>query len=198
MSEAFVNQVTLDCLLNKHQYEKYISKKVSKEVDKKDKIFYKKRIIGLTKDLLSTEEEIPGLLPDVKYSFDNFIKACVHSFKVMDNNDIIQSEYENIKKIEENELCEANKTKDADNVNADTANDDKTNDSANAENIDETENNVHKTADSILVRSNIRIINTSLDSFIKVKMPQMNDDIILPKQKEINLNNPSLKNKGLK
>jgi hypothetical protein len=185
MSEAFVNQVTLDCLLNKHQYEKYISKKVSKEVDKKDKIFYKKRIISLTKDLLSTEDEIPSLLPDVKYSFDNYIKACIHSFKVLDNNDIIQSEYDNIKKIEESEA-----TKESSESNETTSED-------NAP-VEESENKKQQTADNMLIRSNIRIINPSLDSFIKVKMPQMNEDIILPKQKEINLTNPSLKTKGIK
>ena len=187
MSEAFVNQVTLDCLLNKHQYEKYISKKVSKEVDKKDKFFYKKRIISLTKDLLSTEEEIPCLLPDVKYSFDNYIKACIHSFKVLDNNDIIQSEYDNIKKIEASEATKGS--------NETTSQDDAVHSNAT---IEEPENNNQPTADNALIRSNIRIINPSLDSFIKVKMPQMKDDIILPKQKEINLTNPSLKNKGLK
>ena len=57
--------------------------------------------------------------------------------------------------------------------------------------------NNHQRADNILARSNIRIINPSLDSFIKVKMPQMKDEMILPKQKEINLNEPSLKTKGI-
>ena len=198
MSDAFVNQVTLDCLLNKHQYEKYISKKISKDVDKKEKKFYRKRIFNLTKDLLASESEdtVTNLLPDVKYAFDNYVRACIHSFKVLDSSDIIQSEYETIKKIEKsreeklNEECvnheyEINKTTENENENK-------------AETDEECKNIKDKqSADNILARSNIRIINPSLDSFIKVKMPQMRDEMILPKQKEINLNEPSLKTKGI-
>ena len=204
MSDAFVNQVTLDCLLNKHQYEKYISKKISKDVDKKEKRFYRKRILNLTKDLLSSEAEVnvTNLLPDVKYAFDNYVRTCIHSFKILDSNDIIQSEYENIKKIEQSR---------EENLNEEYVNDEdvlnKTTECENEdENIEEEQNEEYKKtkninnqqrADNILARSNIRIINPSLDSFIKVKMPQMKDEMILPKQKEINLNEPSLKTKGI-
>ena len=204
MSDAFVNQVTLDCLLNKHQYEKYISKKISKDVDKKEKKFYRKRILNLTKDLLSSEAEVnvTNLLPDVKYAFDNYVRTCIHSFKILDSNDIIQSEYENIKKIEQSR---------EENLNEEYVNDEdvlnKTTECENEdENIEEEQNEEYKKtkninnqqrADNILARSNIRIINPSLDSFIKVKMPQMKDEMILPKQKEINLNEPSLKTKGI-
>jgi len=204
MSDAFVNQVTLDCLLNKHQYEKYISKKISKDVDKKEKRFYRKRILNLTKDLLSSEAEVNGnnLLPDVKYAFDNYVRTCIHSFKILDSNDIIQSEYENIKKIEQSR---------EENLNEEYVNDEdvlnKTTECEHEdENIEEEQNEEYKKtkninnqqrADNILARSNIRIINPSLDSFIKIKMPQMKDEMILPKQKEINLNEPSLKTKGI-
>jgi hypothetical protein len=186
MSDAFVNQVTLDCLLNKHQYEKYISKKISKDVDKKEKKFYRKRIFNLTKDLLASEVEVTNLLPDVKYAFDNYVRACIHSFKVLDSNDIIQSEYENIKKIEQSR---EQKNDDEDSQECE--------DGENCENEHDEDCN-KQSADNILARSNIRIINPSLDSFIRVKMPQMRDEMILPKQKEINLNEPSLKTKGIK
>jgi len=200
MSDAFVNQVTLDCLLNKHQYEKYVSKKISKDVDKKEKKFYRKRILNLTKDLLASEAEVTNLLPDVKYAFDNYVRACIHSFKVLDSNDINQSEYENIKKIEQS------REEKIDEDGEDGEGHDKTNEDDENEYEDGEEESAKKTkniinkqsADNILARSNIRIINPSLDSFIKIKMPQMREEMILPKQKEINLNEPSLKTKGIK
>jgi len=202
MSDAFVNQVTLDCLLNKHQYEKYVSNKISKDVDKKEKKFYRKRILNLTKDLLASEPEVTNLLPDVNYAFDNYVRACIHSFKVLDSNDIIQSEYENIKKIEQSREEKLNKEYE-NQVNKPTKNE---NDNDNEYETGEEEDEVKESeiaknkqsADNILARSNIRIINPSLDSFIKVKLPQMRDEMILPKQKEINLNEVSLKTKGIK
>jgi hypothetical protein len=41
-----VNQITLDCLLNKEQYAKYLNSSVKKtmESNKRDRKFYKKRI----------------------------------------------------------------------------------------------------------------------------------------------------------
>ena len=204
MSDAFVNQVTLDCLLNKHQYEKYISKKISKDVDKKEKKFYRKRILNLTKDLLSSEAEVNGnnLLPDVKYAFDNYVRTCIHSFKILDSNDIIQSEYENIKKIEQSReeklIEECINDEDLVNKSTECENEDEVIEEEQNEEYKKTKNiNNQQLADNILARSNIRIINPSLDSFIKVKMPQMKDEMILPKQKEINLNEPSLKTKGI-
>jgi len=77
---AFINQVTLDCLLNKQQYEKYINKTVSKNVDKKDKKFYKKRILNLTKDFLSSEDDLQNMLPEVKYAFDNYVKGLIKKY----------------------------------------------------------------------------------------------------------------------
>lgn len=204
MSDAFVNQVTLDCLLNKHQYEKYISKKISKDVDKKEKKFYRKRILNLTKDLLSSDAEVNGtnLLPDVKYAFDNYVRTCIHSFKILDSNDIIQSEYENIKKIEQSReeklIEECINDEDLANKSTECENEDEVIEEEENEEYKKTKNiNNQQRADNILARSNIRIINPSLDSFIKVKMPQMKDEMILPKQKEINLNEPSLKTKGI-
>jgi hypothetical protein len=172
MSEAFVNQVTLDCLLNKHQYETYVNKKISKSLDKKEKEFYKKRILKITKDFLSTDENL-YMLPEVKYAFDNYIKACIHSFKVIDNNEIIQSEYSEIDKRERNALEEELES------SMSTMNDD---------DKDIESKKIQVETDSIFARSTIKIINPSLDNFVTVKNTQIKEDIIFPKQKEINLN----------
>jgi hypothetical protein len=73
MSEKFVNQVTLDCLMNKGK----VSNKSYNSVNKKDKKFYRKRVYNLTKELLLSKEEPDNLFPDVKYAFEHFINTCI-------------------------------------------------------------------------------------------------------------------------
>ena len=101
MSEEFINQVTLNCLMNKDQYNKYVKNntiKLPNSVNKKDKKFYKKRIYNIIKQLLSSQEtEIePRLFTDVQKSFDNFVNICIHSLKIIDKTDIIQEDYKDI------------------------------------------------------------------------------------------------------
>ena len=86
MSESYINQITLDCLLNKPLYEKFVAQKISKQITKKEKKEYRKRIFLLTKELLMSDEERNDILPDVKYAFDNYVKACIHCFKIQDEN----------------------------------------------------------------------------------------------------------------
>ena len=85
-ADDFLNQVSLDFLINKKQYKNhsisFTENTINKKINKKDKKFYRRRILSLTKDLLSkerqdsasaeSESEIP---PDIKYMFDNFIKG---------------------------------------------------------------------------------------------------------------------------
>ena len=47
MSEAFVNQVTLDCLLNKEMFNKHIKNQKAKSINKEERKFYKKRIFKI-------------------------------------------------------------------------------------------------------------------------------------------------------
>ena len=170
MSDAFVNQVTLNCLMNKEQYSKYVSNVITKKINRKDKKFYRKRIYNLTKELLLTDEQTACLLPDVKYAFDNYIKTCIYYFKTLDNNDIIQEEYKEINNAELNKLFD--KDVDLDNIVT------------------------PEEANKFLMRS-IKLNNPSLDNFVIKTITKMPEDIILPKQKEINLMDPILKNKGI-
>ena len=43
----------------------------------------------------------------------------------------------------------------------------------------------------------VKMSNNSLDNFIKIKMTKSPEELIIPQQKEINLKNPVLKNKGV-
>ena len=47
MSQSFIDQITLDCLLNKEIMEKYVMKQREKQINKEDFNFYRKRIFNL-------------------------------------------------------------------------------------------------------------------------------------------------------
>ena len=177
MSEEFINQVTLNCLMNKDQYNKYVKNntiKLPNSVNKKDKKFYKKRIYNIIKQLLSSQEtEIePCLFTDVKKSFDNFVNTCIHSLKVIDKTDIIQDDYKDIA--------------DSITLNLDM----------NTE-LDDADIKTKEEADLLLLRS-IKITNPSLDNFVKRKYTKAPEQILMPQQKDINLRDPNLKIKGIK
>jgi hypothetical protein len=177
MSEEFINQVTLNCLMNKEQYNKYIKNntiKLPNSVNKKDKKFYKKRIYNIIKQLLSSQEtEIePRLFTDVQKSFDHFVNICIHSLKVIDKSDIIQEDYKDIAE--------------SITLNLDL----------NTE-LDDADIQTKEEADLLLVRS-IKIANPSLDNFVKRKYTKAPETIVMPQQKDINLRDPNLKIKGIK
>ena len=193
MSEAYINRVTLDCLLNKAQYEKYVASKISKSVDKKDKNFYRKRILKLTKDLLITDDDIPDLLPDVKYAFDNFQKACIHFFKVLDNNDIVQSQHTE----DETPIIDMSETENEVIRNQDATNNPVYLNTSDELSVDESNSKIHSETNALFARSTNKIINSSLNNFITIKPTAQNDDIIIPRQRNVDLQESSLKNKGL-
>ena len=177
MSEEFINQVTLNCLMNKDQYNKYVKNntiKLPNSVNKKDKKFYKKRIYNIIKQLLSSQEtEIePRLFTDVQKSFDNFVNICIHSLKVIDKSDILQEDY---KDIAESITLNLDLNTELDDNNVKTKED----------------------ADLLLFRS-IKITNPSLDNFVKKKYTKAPEQMIMPQQKDINLRDPNLKVKGIK
>ena len=166
MSQAYVNQLTIDCLLNKDLINKHIKNKQSKKENKEDIKFYKKRIYNLFKEII-TGNSPDDLLPDVKYAYSNFLNASISYFKTVDNNDIIQSEYKDMDFSPEIR-CTDNDI------------------SGNVIN-----------ADKLLMRS-IKIDAPTLDKYVTRVITKKKEEIILPKQRNINLNDPEFKNKGLK
>ena len=174
MSEAFVNQVTLDCLLNKEMFSKHVKNQKIKSLNKQERKFYKKRIFKLLKEIL-TGNQPNDLLPDVKYAYENFVNSCVNFFKTIDNNDLNQEEYKEFQNNnhESNIINESNEHLESDNIF-----------SKNDE------------ADKLLMRS-IKIDNHSLDKYVKRKSTNVKENIIMPLQKNINLQDPELKIKGL-
>lgn len=165
-SDYFLKQASLDYLINK-KHKNHLINPVDKKINKKDKKFYRKRILSLTKDLLYKEDDEIIAISDIKYSFDNFIKTCINYFKILDRNDIIQEDYNNFKEEikEEKEFSES-------------------------------EQFLKEENEKLLTRS-VKITSNKLDNFIKIKMTKQLEELIIPQQKEINLKDPILKNKGV-
>lgn len=105
MSQSLVNQITLDCLLNKETMGKHVMKQREKQIHKEEFQFYKKRIANLFKDLINNECS-EDLSPDVKYAYDTFIKTTIDNFKLVDSNDLLQDEYNDVEFP--SEICDDN------------------------------------------------------------------------------------------
>ena len=90
----------LEYLSNPYLYEKYINQKniQNDEIFEKNKKFYKKRVIQLTKDLYNNEldnYQVP--LVELKKNFNKYIKECIDILRILDKNDILQDEYKNLR-----------------------------------------------------------------------------------------------------
>lgn len=175
MSQAYVNQLTINCLVNKNMINKHVNKKQLKKEQKEEIKFYRKRTYNLFKEMINGMPP-EDLLPDVKYAYDNFVNASIHYFKTIDNNDIIQAEYADLDKSLTN-YGEINYVLDASGLNI--------------QNVVE--------ADKLLMRSVKVDLPPTLDKYVtKTIIQKRESDLILPKQKEINLLDPQFKTKGLK
>jgi hypothetical protein len=149
----------------------------------KDKKFYKKRILNIIKILLNDLEDRDNidnsdknsysLFPDIKKSFDVFIKTSIDYFKSKDKCDIIQSDYNNL---------------DIGNVSTNSV-ESKSHNVAN--NINTNNNEIN----SLMMRKIMKKKN-SIDSFVK-RVPTHQISTIIPQKKKINLHDPELKTKGL-
>jgi hypothetical protein len=218
MSSGIIDQITLECLMNKETYNKLMSHKSIVIEKNKDKKFYRKRINNLTKELLLSNPP-DNLMPDVSFAFDNYIKTCIHFFKIIDETDIIQQDYNgpNCKKKAEFDEPKEEDHKEEDCSNDSDASDKDTNDTndtnENKDNIDLEDiildTNTTLTTQTPSKNNPFKIIDHTLDSFMslhksnssehhlkKTKSKKKKEEI-MPKQKEIDLTNPDLKNKGI-
>jgi len=170
--DKLINKITLECLLNKSQYDKCLSSNVVNlaAINKRDKKFYRKRILQLTKDILLNvqQESLPN---DIVFAFENYVKSCSQYFKMIDKTDIIQNDYKNADTEINHSLIDSN-------VDID------------ASLIISTEE-----ANKLMMRS-IKTDKYTLDKFVKITSITKEQPII-PLQKEINLKDPILRNKGV-
>ena len=169
MSTEYVNQVTLECLMNKDTYKKYVATKKKSVVNKKDQKFYRRRILSLTKEMLYPEETATTPLtndPNIVGLFQIYTRACIEHFKTLDKNDIIQEDYSTLTTETGEMSVEDIKTQ--------------------AE------------IDQLFMRSIHVKEAATLDKFVKRSTTAPKEEPILPKQKDINLRDPALKNKGIR
>jgi hypothetical protein len=172
MTDKKITEMTLECLMNKESYEKYRVRSGSnkKTSNEKEKKFYRKRIYDLTKRMLNPtlECENKPILCDIKYSFDSYVTTCIEYFKMIDKTDILQEDYKSLLDI----------------------------DCKNEINIDNI--NTSEQADLLLMRSiKIREPN-NLEKLVKRRVLKPANVVIPPQQKDINLKDPILKNKGIR
>jgi len=172
-----INRITLEYLTNKeHKFKILNPNQISNNLtinNLNDKKFYRRRILDLTKGMLLNNYP-DELLSDVKYSFNLYIKTCISYFKIKDETDIIQEDYEiNTSNFDEIELIE-----EINNICLDS-------------NISDTPEEANK-----LMMKSINHNKLSLNQFIK-KTKNVENITFSPQLKEINLKDPILKHKGI-
>lgn len=143
------------------------------KISKKDRKFYRKRILNLTRELfLSTD----ACTPDVVDAFMNYIYHCVEHFKNMDTTDILQFEYMNAD-ADGDADCDGEGEADGDGDDGGDGDGDYT------------------FYNSSILRKIVK--PNTLDNFIIRNVIKKNETEHLPVQKEINLKDPQLRVKGI-
>ncbi len=208
----------------------------------KEKDFYRNRISHLTEELL-LNNEVDGLFVDVSFAFENYVKTCIHYFKIIDESDIIQNDYNGL--AGQNAITDENVNASADeDVDEDTSADEDEDTSNSLDNGEEEEDlcedlgedeDVHEDEDlnediyvevlededeedkeeedlednkdddkMKMMMHSARMMTGTLDKFMMLKpptsaaiTPKKKCADVLPTQKEINLENPDLMNKGI-
>ena len=160
-SQAFVDQVTLDYLLNKEMYNTHVNNKKAAQINKEERKLYKKRVYNLFKEIINGSEP-EDLLPDVKYAYNNFFNSCIHYLKAKDKNDLVQGEYKDFIFTEENEIVQ----------------------DVSLNEINQQENSLE--ADKMMMRIiKMPPTPTILDKYVKRKSIKKEELVILPKQEKI-------------
>jgi hypothetical protein len=169
-----VNYITLETMANSDTYNKYLKKNNLDHdtVLKSEKKFYRKRISAMVKDILynnlNNNSDCP--VSDVIITaFNTFARLCVSHFKFKDTMDNIQGDYKGM-------------------VLDHTSGVDLGLDTMEGWSIDEANKLFMKQVDKKVI---------TMDNFVtKTSPPQ--DEMILPKTKELNLKDPKYKKKDIK
>lgn len=170
-----IDLLTLEYLSNNTFYNR--PTKQSNLVSKTDKKFYKKRIINETKKMLKNEFDNDKL----KDIFNTYIFSLITHFKAIDTHDLMQKSYDSSNDIDKNVLGAELDIKGTD---GDDEND----------NIKLSKQTIN--ADYLFGKEQKKSI--TLDNFIIKTNNTYKKNVEFPEKKEINLNEPELKNKGIK
>jgi len=169
-----INYITLETMANSDTYNKYLKKNNLDHdtVLKSEKKFYRKRISAMVKDILynnlNNNSDCP--VSDVIITaFNTFARLCVSHFKFKDTMDNIQGDYKGM-------------------VLGDKSGPESGVDTMEGWSMDEANKLFMKQVDKKVI---------TMDNFVtKTSPPQ--DEMILPKTKELNLKDPKYKRKDIK
>ena len=175
-SNQSINQITIDCLINKDMYDNMVNSSEVKKDNLKEMKFYRKRIYDLVKRLLISKEDRESVTPDVNYAFSNFVKISINYFKIVDKQDILQKDYEELETAANNN---------------------------NNNKINEDEEELNTNYDTYIMKKitmpEEKLKVSSMDNFvIRKQAEEIEETIIYPQKREFNLKDETLKNKGIK
>lgn len=83
-SESYITQLTLQYMVNKKQYGKYLEQKKAEETIVTDRQKYADRFLGFTEDMLDNNNIAEDAPTHLKLAFENFLKTAIHHFKHLD------------------------------------------------------------------------------------------------------------------
>ena len=184
-----VDYMTLEIMANSDTYNKYLKRNHldHDSVLKKEKKFYRKRIISMTKDILfngisknakqennNTPTQTSKIDDVIINAFNTYARLCITYFKFKDTMDTIQSEYKDMN-IDTNVGGNIDETSVAD-------------DDKNEDNIMEANKLFMKQMDKKVI---------TLDNFV-IKTCPPKEEMVIPKTKDYKLNDPKFKKKDIK
>jgi len=173
--------------MNKNQFSKYIEKKTSDSISKRERKYYSQRFLKLTKRMVLKKKSLDDMPSDIKFAFESFLKSCIHHFKMTDHTELVQAEYDK-EEEEEEEVAELEEEEVAD-LEEETV----------AELEEEEVADLEEDLDDEKMRSlKVKMEYMYLDNFVK----STTSDIFVPHQKNVVLENDSnkkeIKEKGKK
>ena len=136
--------------------------------NKRDRKFYRKRILQLSKDILLNVGP-PTVSKDVHFAFNNYINACVQYFRMVDRSDLCQNEYPDSDDGVDCDILEHENVSDK----------------------------IPDTVNNLMLRT-IKVDHFTMDKFVKRTVIKKESPIPLPIQKNIDLADPALRNKGIR
>lgn len=164
----------LTYLINPILYDKYKKLSCNDEDDqyKEEKKFYRKRIQQMAKDcsklgIGNSDISIPMYIGQ---SFDNFSKTCIEYFKIQDENEFYQTEYNDLS----NDTSSSKATSDLDGINLEELNIDLLSKPKNPQKI------------------------VTINDFVIKKPKKPTNSMPLPKQRNANVKDEKYRTKGVK
>ena len=193
-SDNALIDITLEYLMKKKYYHQYKYKKnQTQEIllfdkqRKKNIQFYKKRINDMIRYFINHSTGEDRYYPEeLSTSFYDFVDSAVEYFKMIDKTDIIQEDYIGLSLFE----C-GNEEDECDDESENEKKKEK-------EDGNEEPHNYNKSLLFLKNKSNTTSTSSLLNNFIKItKQSSTNENLHYPYQKDIQLDNPKLKTKGI-